>query len=90
MSLLLQLMSPEDDPFLDSTMQVDNPPPPRPSRVFDARQTLQIMCKQLQQNIQPGFDNDDEYAQGAPDIVWVVIHNTLQTLERTNAEHMSR
>jgi hypothetical protein len=73
-------MSPEDDPFLDSTMQVDTPPPSTPLKVSMPDKTLQRMYKQLEDEIQPGFDNDDEDAQEVLDYVWIVIHHTLSKL----------
>jgi hypothetical protein len=90
LSLLLafpapRIMSREDGPFLDSSMQVDEPiqttpkkptPPSTPSRVSIQDSTLRAMSKHLGAIIQP--ESNDMDVQSALHVVWVIIHNALE------------
>jgi hypothetical protein len=89
------IMSPEDDPFLDSSMQVDDPvqitlkkhtPPSTPSRVHIQDTTLQKISKQLGAAIQP--ESNDKDVQSDLDMVFFIIHKALSE-DQTLSTHLA-
>ena len=73
----LQLDEPADD--TNPSTPTKSTLPSTQLKVSVPDKTLQVVCKQLEHNIQP--DGDDESILESLDIVWVKVHRALKEVQ---------